>query len=408
MKRTICICLALLLLCSAALPAAALTRRGDRNGDGRLTLAYALSTLSDILSARTAVNADMNGDGAVSLADILLAIRYVASGDAFTQNTRLFAPTKSGIYNYCPSVMQTEDGKRYVYYCTNKNSYNVTDYIGCREGIKQPDGSYVYGEETLVLSPTANTWDARHTCDPSVIGGKFTLGGETYTYLMAYLGCTSSDNQDNEIGFAVAKSPTGPFVKIADTPTVAYTHTGDAWQWGVGQASLVSADKAGQVYVFYTEGTATRTHEFADLWDFSDASAPIRLSHTDLKTTGLKNLNGNGEYIANADFAYDPTSNSFYMATDAHPYPSDTPDYIAGSFRVAYFDGKDLTAPRWKELEVIGAAETNRARNHNVGLVRDLYGHLPLGHALTVIYTGNTDGANALWDYRLYEYTICK
>ena len=30
------------------------------------------------------------------------------------------------------------------------------------------------------------------------------------------IGCTSYDNQDNEIGFAVANDPMGPFVKIAD------------------------------------------------------------------------------------------------------------------------------------------------------------------------------------------------
>ena len=411
MKRTLVICLTLVLLLTAVtLPAGAVvTRRGDISGDGRLTVLDALQTLTGILRGDSMTNVDMNGDGVVSLLDILRMCRYASAGDSFTQNTRLFAPSKSGIYNYCPSVMQTADGNtRYIYYCTNQASKIVTDYIGCRVGTKQANGTFSYGAESIVLSPTSATWDARHTCDPSVIAGTFEFGGENYGYLMAYLGCTSNDNQDNEIGFAVAKSPTGPFVKIASTPTIAYVRDGDDWQWGVGQASLVSADKAGQVYVFYTEGTSKRTHEFVDLWDFSDADAPERLSHTDLKVTGLKNMNNNTDYIANADFAYDPDSNSYYMAIDAHPYPSDTPDYIAGSFRVAYFNGTNLASPSWKSLEVIGSSETGRLRNHNVGLVRDMYGHLPTGNSLTVIYTGNTNGSNALWDYRLYEYTICK
>ena len=35
-------------------------------------------------------------------------------------------------YNYCPSVF-IENDKEYIYYCTNKNEGNVTDYIGYRE-----------------------------------------------------------------------------------------------------------------------------------------------------------------------------------------------------------------------------------------------------------------------------------
>lgn len=183
---------------------------------------------------------------------------------------------------------------------------------------------------------------------------------------------------------------------------------GDAWQWGVGQASLVSRDKGSRVYVFYTEGTATRTHEFVDEWDFADLDAPVRLSHTDLATTGLTARTGGGDYIGNADFAYDAGSNSFYMATDSHPYPSDEPNYITAYFRVAYFAGNDVTSVRWNELEHIGPAETGFARNHNVGLVRDAYGWLPGGNSLTVYYTGADKGANALWSYRLYAYTILK
>lgn len=394
-----------LLLC---LPTAAVTRRGDPDGDGKHTVSDALTALRCCLGGSYNAQCDMNGDGKVTLADVLGILRYAAMGNDFVQNALLCAPEKSGIYNYCPSVLEEADGTRYLYYCTNRDAYQIIDYIGCRRGTKNADGSYTFGAESLVLAPTAGTWDAHHTCDPSVVKGDFTYKGESYTYLMAYLGCTSYDNQDNEIGFAVAKDPMGPFVKIADTPTIPYVREGDAWQWGVGQASLVSSDKGSRVYVFYTEGTATRTHEFVDEWDFADLEKPTRLSHVDLGTAGLKTRTGGGDYIGNADFAYDAESDSFYMATDSHPYPSDEPNYITEYFRVAYFAGHDFVSPRWNALEDIGPAETGFARNHNVGLVRDAYGWLPSGNSLTVYYTGADKGANALWSYRLHAYTILK
>ncbi len=394
-----------LLFC---LPAAAVCRRGDLDGDGRISVTDAFLTLKKCLAGTYDAQCDMNGDGQLTLADVASVLRYAAAGSSFTQNAQLCAPTKDGIYNYCPSVLEEADGTRYLYYCTNRESYKIIDYIGCRRGTRNADGSYTYGAETVVLAPTAGAWDAHHTCDPSVVRGDFTYKGQSYRYLMAYLGCTSYDNQDNEIGFAVANDPMGPFVKIADTPTIPYVREGDAWQWGVGQASLVSRDKGSRVYVFYTEGTATRTHEFVDEWDFADLENPVRLSHTDLATTGLTTRTGGGDYIGNADFAYDADSNSFYMATDSHPYPSDEPNYITEYFRVAYFAGDDVTRVRWNELEHIGPAETGFARNHNVGLVRDAYGWLPGGNSLTVYYTGAGKGANALWTYRLHAYTLLK
>ena len=394
-----------LLFC---LPAAAVCRRGDLDGDGRISVTDAFLTLKKCLAGTYDEQCDMNGDGQLTLADVASVLRYAAAGSSFTQNAQLCAPTKDGIYNYCPSVLEEADGTRSLYYCTNRESYKIIDYIGCRRGTRNADGSYTYGAETVVLAPTAGAWDAHHTCDPSVVRGDFTYKGQSYRYLMAYLGCTSYDNQDNEIGFAVANDPMGPFVKIADTPTIPYVREGDAWQWGVGQASLVSRDKGSRVYVFYTEGTATRTHEFVDEWDFADLENPVRLSHTDLATTGLTTRTGGGDYIGNADFAYDADSNSFYMATDSHPYPSDEPNYITEYFRVAYFAGNDVTRVRWNELEHIGPAETGFARNHKVGLVRDASGWLPGGNSLTVYYTGADKGANALWTYRLHAYTLLK
>ena len=64
-----------------------------------------------------------------------------------------------------------------------------------------------------MLSPTPETWDRTHTCDPTVIKGEFKYNGETYNYLMAYLGCVPLNCKLNETGLAVAKDYNGPWIK---------------------------------------------------------------------------------------------------------------------------------------------------------------------------------------------------
>ncbi len=324
-------------------------------------------------------------------------------------NVLQFDNKKAGIYNYCPSVMTEADGTRYIYYCTNRDSYKVIDYVGCRKGTPNADGSYTWSEETLVLSPSeGGAWDAHHTCDPTVIKGVFRYNGEEYSYLMAYLGCTSYDNQENKIGLAVANSPMGPFVKVGDTPLVDFQldPSSSVFQWGVGQASLVSMDKAGKVWLFYTRGDKNGTRTVVRECDFSDLSAPVMSAETKLSVSGLANLNGGTDFMNNADFVYDPEFDRFYSASDCHPTPSDEPNYIASTFRVNYFKGTALNRGVWRTVAQAGPAKTGAARNHNVGLVRDEYGHLYNKDFITVYYTVSVTGSQSLWSYRIYEYNI--
>ena len=86
-------------------------------------------------------------------------------------------------YNYCPSIF-IENDKEYVYYCTNKDWGSVVDYIGYRSGEIKNNQLY-YSKEQLVISPSEDTWDQTHTCDPTVIKGEFEYNNEKYNYLMA-------------------------------------------------------------------------------------------------------------------------------------------------------------------------------------------------------------------------------
>ncbi|MBQ2733561.1 MAG: hypothetical protein IJF74_05315 [Clostridia bacterium] len=324
-------------------------------------------------------------------------------------NVLQFDNKKAGIYNYCPSVMTEPDGTRYIYYCTNKDSYKVIDYVGCRRGTPNADGSYSWGEETLVLSPSkSGAWDAHHTCDPSVIKGVFRYKGTEYSYLMAYLGCTSYDNQENKLGLAVANSPLGPFVKVGDAPLVDFVRdpSVSVFQWGVGQASLISMDKAGKVWLFYTRGDKNGTRTVVRECDFSDLDAPVMSEETKVSASGLSNLNGGSDFMNNADLLYDPEKDKFYSASDCHPNPADEPNFIASTFRINYFKGSSFSRGAWRTVAQIGPKQTGAARNHNVGLVRDEYGHLYNKNFITVYYTISVTGSQSLWSYRIYEYNV--
>lgn len=320
-----------------------------------------------------------------------------------------FKNNKSGIYNYCPSVMQMPDGTLYAYYCTNQTSYKIIDYIGFRRGTRDAKNNIVWEEESIVLSPTPDSWDAHHTCDPSVIAGEFQYDGESYNYLMAYLGCTSYDSQDNKIGLAVAKSPAGPFVKVGTAPLIDFTMDPrvTTFQWGVGQPSLISVDKKGHVYLFYTRGDKDGTRLMVDEWELSNLNDPQKIKTETVSTSGLYNLNGNRDFMNNADLVYDTENNVFYASSDCHPNPSDAPNYISSHFRVSYFRKEnDFSNMKWRTVLTVSKENTGFDRNHNTGILRDEYGHFPPNGYITVFYTISVTGGDSLWSYKIYNYNI--
>ncbi len=322
-----------------------------------------------------------------------------------------FAPASEGIYNYCPTAIELPNGTRYIYYCTNRDGYQIKDYIGCRRGTPDADGNIAWGEELLVLSPSDTGWDSHHVCDPSVIAGSFSFAGESYGYLMAYLGCTSYDNQNNKIGIAVAKTPEGPFVRVSEAPLIDFSPdpSVDAFQWGVGQPSLINQDRSGHVLLFYTRGDKDGTRMMVDEWELSELSSPIRNASSELSRMWLYDLNRNNDFMNNADLAYDSEKKIYYSVSDCHPTPADTPSYISSHIRVNRFFEKDsFLQVLWREVAVFSPDDTGFARNHNAGLLRDPYGYLPQRDYLTVYYSVSESGENSLWSYRIRDAHIAK
>ena len=345
------------------------------------------------------------------------------SGVAFTDE--LFGESlDENFYNYCPTVMTEGGDTMHIWYCSNEISGNVTDYVAYRKGTLQADGTWTFTEKELVLSPSASGWDSRHTCDPSVIKGSFTYGGTEYGYLMAYLGCSSSNNTDNEVGIAVANAPEGPWIKVGDEPVAKYIGSGEyvSGYWGYGQPSLVSVDGEGRVLLFYTKGLQSSTSVYVEYWDFSDLDNMQRLGGASVSQNGL----ANGYIFNNADFAYDAARGRLYCLAEA-PCVSSDPSFITPAQILYYVDfGTEEEYPCatlfggtyvWTKYGEVNEAATGYARNHNGAIVTDAYGRItdsmtvPVVYTVSILASQNTDDGRVgswptLHSYRLHGYVF--
>jgi hypothetical protein len=320
---------------------------------------------------------------------------------------------ESQYYNYAPTIFE-ENSKRYVYFCSNYIEGNITDVIGYREGVQDDNGKWVYTEYDYVFGPTADTWDSRHTCDPSVIKGNFKYEENDYTYLMAYLGCVTSNNQMNEVGLAVATSPGGPWIKTDLINPIAHyvklDNTG--FQWGYGQPSLVSVDKQSKVLLFYTVGNGVATYTQVERWDFSNLNAPIKEAEKIVTSNGITMRTGGSSFISNADFAYDPVKKRIYGIMDDRPFDSDMPDFISSANAFAYFSefssvegyepGNTLFAPMgqaWSIISRVDESVSGYPRNHNMGILTDEYGWVIDPDNIEVVFAVSIEAGGNGWGY---------
>jgi hypothetical protein len=326
-------------------------------------------------------------------------------------------------YNYCPTVIVDGD-KGYVWYCSNFSTGVVGDHIAYREALRV-DGKWYWSQKSYALyRGVEGEWDSGNVCDPSVIKGEFGYKGETYPWLMTYLGCKTVDNSANMFGFAVAKSPAGPWVKVpevsplydfyAQYPGYVYKPGVNAFIWGTGQSSIVSVDKKGRIMLFYTGGSATG--QAAERWDFSDLAHPVKEFSNSVTVSGMVALDGTKESLTNADFVYDAKRLRFYVIADTHPWNPDVwPTNLPLAERVAYMNElgevgnvfKTGTAA-WKNIFYLNEDVTGFKRNHNAGFFRDPYGWMPEGDGVDIAYTMAYEGADwkVLYTYRIYRYNL--
>ena len=305
----------------------------------------------------------------------------------------VYAPAGEGTYAYAASTV-SDRGRTYVFSCHSSAEGQIRDSVWLTEVADDTVRS-----SRMVLAPSASGWDSRHTCDPSVVAGRFSYAGVTYGYAMFYLG-TDRDNTNNQIGVAFARSLDGEWVRYPH-PVVPVPAGAEA-TWGVGQPSAVTMDHAsGEVLLFYTDGTGS-TGGYRSLLVLGDMDEPLVHPARTVTSAGL-----GGDVLRNFDVAYDRRDDRFYMVREAGPRPAESPTNISVGVEVDSIPGADLRSGsgEWRRENAITPETTGFPRNHNPGLVRTVHGSVPSGGGLEVVFSRSALGPfpDTLHSYDLWS-----
>lgn len=311
--------------------------------------------------------------GIESKAQVIPEVNYEFSGGA-------------GMYNYAPSVIQDEYGIRYAFVCQNLDPFKIVDYIYLYKGIPTKNG-YTWQPGTRILDPSDSGWDINHICDPDVRKFKTRYNGETYEYIMTYLGTDQWDNFHNQIGLAVAKSIEGPYVKFSGNPIIGSTNK---QTWGVGQStSIVMNDST--LRVFYTNSGK----------DFS---------YRDLVMNNLNNIKyGEEKYIPQMPSNNYPafSDKNVYMVSERRvDMDKQIPTWVGNVALLSYIPReKDLgtKGSEWTKIGAVTPKESGFPRNHNPGILTDEKGYMLNDDELIMYFTPAVTGANWLWSYDMYS-----
>ena len=342
-------------------------------------------------------------------------------GYKLTSKKRVFGFTTQARYAYCPSALELPDGTTSIFFCGNPQAGTMVDNIYNFT----LNSDMTRSNPVSVLQPgEAGTWDAQHTCDPSVVKGRFRFGGTDYSYAMFYLGCTVN-HYYNEVGVAFANEPGAKQWAKYPEPIVRKTWSGDADQeyapgqfsWGTGQPSAISLDKNGKLLLTYTAGDKDGTRILIRELDLSDMDNPVIGEPLTMATAGLMDLSGNNpDYSCNSDIALDTSGNAIVMVRPVQPHPSTYPAFINESLEIDRMPLDDFRrgTGKWEALFRLTPAETGYPRNHNACVSRDEYGHMSTSTELKVFYTVSkespdvspTPDNHAEWSYDIWQAII--
>lgn len=263
-----------------------------------------------------------------------------------------------------------------------------------------------------MLFPSEEGWDSLHVCDPAVVKGEFKYDGKVYNYALFYLGTYYPEGVEckhNQLGVAFSETPEGPWVKFKGNPIV----EGSKHTWGVGQPSVISLNKKGKVLLFYTKQEDDfSTHTYMRELDFSFMDNPRFGEAKLVPTEGLREREeGMAVILSDADFAYDPKRDIFFLARPQHPYPlhpSGERAIVSGYIQIAYIEGESLRSGKggWKIIGEIGPEDSGFPLNHSPAIARNWYGWVDNPHKLRINFSTAKLGKDSLWSYTLYGIII--
>jgi hypothetical protein len=296
----------------------------------------------------------------------------------------------AGHYNYAPSVIEDEYKIRYAFVCQNKNPFEIVDYIYLFKGIPTEKG-YVWQPGTEILAPSEHGWDKIHICDPDVRKFKLKYKGETYNWIMTYLGVDQWFNH-NQIGLAYSKNIEGPYIKYDLNPLIPFA---DTTRWGVGQSTSIVVDSS-TIKLFYS-----KSGEQSGMMCVRD----IRMNILDSIDIGEEKIVSH--LYPNTYFAFSQ-KNMYAVSEIWSSKYKETPSWVGDHIRFVYKPIREsllATKDNWIELNMFGPRETGFPRNHNPGFLTDPLGYMLTDSEVVVYFTTAMTGPNWLWSYDLYSAT---
>lgn len=281
-------------------------------------------------------------------------------------------------WDYAPSIVVLPDNpaQARLFWCsadknlqgrTSDSIFSVGYDVAARK---------VVGETVKVIAPSESGWDSYHTCDPSVVAGKFSSNGVAYAYALYYT-ATERAGIENHIGVAFSNDLL-TWVKYPDYVIQPESLSGKSY--GAGQSSVVNRD--GTVFLFYLDRSrGVQKMLFRTTQDgvhFSDA-----------QLTSMKGLEGLS--IDAPAFAYDSELNKWFMTTGifegSRPCGGRPARFPYTSVHTYTTD--DFQTGDWKEIGSIGGGEHNLIMNHNPEFLTDVYGNLSRFHSSIPTFYGH-------------------
>lgn len=301
-------------------------------------------------------------------------------------------------WDYTPSVMNDViDGKRKLWWCSEKGGRDVIRY---QEWL--PDGSRtapVIVLESNEFTPDPDlAWEGVHTCDPSVIRGNWTVGGNAYSYAMYYT--TYSPTMDGgRIGAAFSndgihwtKWTAGPVVMDSGALNP-YYGTGMSVAWSANAAAGVR-----MVYMFMGPDAIVhyRYRESTDGINFGSAT-----SFTEVSKTGLDAF----WTTVKPGFAFAPGGYDghyyYYMSTVCTGEPTTSKTTGLCVYRI---DGSQLFTGTWQLISTVGQI---RPAEFEPGFVTDLYGALPNLPRFELMFGCGDDGTMTFPNPGFMTWALC-
>ncbi len=299
----------------------------------------------------------------------------------------------AGHYDYAPSFIRDEYGIIYGFLCENRDPFKIVDYIYLYKGIPTENG-YDWQPGTQIIAPSDTGWDNCHICDPDVREFRTVWKGETYDWIMTYLGVDQWDCCHNQIGLAVSKCIEGPYIKYDGNPIVPYEGRD---KWGTGQSTtIVKNDSTIVLYYHSTTENGPYCRREIILNDLDN----IRLGEEE----SVPHLSPNSYPMYSGD--------RIYMVSEMRSPEYDRtriPTWVGDHCRVAWMpiDGDMLSEEDpWTVIGDITPELSGFPRNHNPGFLTDTRGYMPDDDRIVVYFTPAVTGEDWLWSYDLYSATF--